>query len=321
MDPLDLAIYRALSPGGEARFWAGRRVLDPRIPARAIAAAVGVSENGVRLRLASLAERGFLRDRAVVPNPSLFGLRVFVTEVSVGSATDVERIYRDLELVEGVMFARDTMAEGERKVQVYFVAESEEVVRRRATLVGRLGGGSAAAPQPYWIPTASAELTPLDWRLLRAAVAGPDGTIAETVRRVPVGLKTGGRRYHRLIDTTAAWWTHGPRSEEFPLAFVRLDLRHPSDRATVLGRIGAEEVPWVPVAADGLGEDPGLGRPVVAGLTPADAPTVLERRVHALAAVPGVTSVRRTFALGSRSYPTWFAARLEAQAGVRSRAP
>ena len=307
MDPLDLAIYRSLSPGGEARFWAGRRIIDPRIPAREIAEGVGVSENGVRLRLQSLARRGFLRGTSVIPNPSLFGVRVYVAELPVKEAGEVERIYRDLELVEGVVFARDTLDEGERRVQVHFVSESDATAARRTSLLSRLSGGRRlGAPRPYWIPPCETELTPLDWRFLRAVSQHPDATIAETAKAVRVSLKTAARRYHHLLDAKACWWTHGPDSEEFPLAFLRLEVQDPAHRDAVSGMIRDAEIPWMPAAPDGFGLEPANTTTVVAGLVPADAPTVLERMVRKLAALPGVVAVHRTFALGSMTYPAWF---------------
>ncbi len=318
MDPLDFAIYRALSPGGEARFWAGRRIIDPRIPARELAAQVGVSENGVRSRLQGLARQGYLRGSAVIPNPSLFGARLFVTELPVASPAEVTSINRDLALVEGVVFARDTLDEGERRVQVHFVAVSDAEAGRRAALLRRLSpAGTPGPPRPYWIPPCELELTPLDWRVLRAVSQHPDATIAETARTVGISFKTAARRFHPLIDARACWWTHGPNSEEFPLAFLRLELRAPTDRDPVARQILEEGVAWMPVARDGYGEEPVVEPSTVAGLVPADSPTLLERAVRKLAALPGVAVVHRTFALGSTTYPEWFADRIAGHAPAR----
>jgi DNA-binding Lrp family transcriptional regulator len=313
VDPLDFAIYRALSPGGEARFWVGRRVIDPRIPAREIAERVGVSENGVRVRLQGLARNGYLRGKAVIPNPSLFGVTVFVAELPIHEASEVTALYRDLGLVEGVVFARDTLDEGERRLQVHFVAENEAIVTRRAALLRRLSpSGTLGGPRPYWIPSGPLELTSLDWRVLRALMQHPDATIAETARTVGISLKTTARRYHPLIDARACWWTHGPDAEEFPLALLLLGVGNPDDRESVLRQISGQGLAWMPVARDGYGVEPGDGTSAtaLAGLVPADAPAVLERTVRKLAELPGVVTVHRTFALGSMTYPGWFADRI-----------
>lgn len=311
MDPLDFAIYRYLSPGGEARFWAGRRVIDPTIPAREIAERVGISENGVRARLRGLTERGFLGAKAVTPNPSLFGAQVFVVELPVKEAGEVDRVLRDLALVEGVIFARDVMDEEERKIRVHLVSDSDATTARRAALLRRLSPTAPLRPpEMYWIPPCDHELSPLDWRVLHAVWLHPDASIAEVGKSVGISLKTTARRYHQLIDSRACWWTPGPASEEFPLALITLSLDGPADRQTVAGQVAREAPTWMPVASDGFGVPPGSPSMPIAGLVPADAPAVLERTVRKFAAIPGVTRVRRTFALGSMSYPSWFADRL-----------
>jgi DNA-binding Lrp family transcriptional regulator len=322
VDPLDFAIYRFLSPDGEARFWVGRRIIDPRIPAREIAARVGISENGVRVRLQGLARQGILRGRAVIPNPSLFGVSVFVAELPVREVADVERIYRDLGLVDGVVFARDTMDEGERRLQIHLVAENEAIAGRRVALLRRLSPtGEVGGPRSYWIPLCELEMTPLDWRVLDAVVQHPEATIAETARAVGIGLKTAGRRYHQLLDRHACWWTHGPDSDELPLAFLRLELASPGARGEVAHRIQDLGVPWMPVAADGYGVEPGSDASVLAGLIPADSPARLERDVRRFGGLPGVVRVRRTFALGSMPYPSWFRDRIREHLPRRPPAP
>ncbi len=306
MDPLDFSIYRFLSPGGEARFWAGRRVIDPAIPAREIAMHVGISENGVRARLRSLSESGFLRGKAVTPNPSLFGVGVWVAELPVEGPGEVERIYRDLALVEGVVFARDTMDERERQVRVHFVAEGESTARRRAALLHRLSpAGEAVEPQPYSIPPCAQEITPLDWKLLQALGRHPEAGAAEIAPAVGVSLKTAARRLHRLVDSRACWYTHGPDSEELPLALISIEVRDPADRDRTAANIARETASWMPVARDGMGLEAKASATVVAGLVPADAPALLERMVSNFAGRAGLSSVRRTFALGSRTYPGW----------------
>jgi DNA-binding Lrp family transcriptional regulator len=318
MDPLDFAIYRSLSPGGEARFWAGRRIIDPTLPARAIAEQVGISENGARTRLRRLLQQGILRGKAVTPNPSLFGVRVRVVAMPVKDAGEVERIYRDLALVDGVVFARDTLDEGDRELRVHFVSDRESTTSRRMALLRRLAPtDQLRAPEPYWIPPCEHDLTPLDWRILQALCLRPDATVSETARAVKVGLKTAARRLRQLVDSRACWWTHGPDSEEFPLALVRVEVRDPARREFVLGKVAEAADAWMPVASDGFGLEPGMATTLITGLVPADAPTVLERLVQKFVSVPGVTSVRRTFALGSMTYPTWFLDRIADHVSAR----
>lgn len=313
MDPLDFAIYRFLSPHGEARFWAGRRVIDPRITPREIAEQIGASESTVRTRLHHLSEHGYLRDQSVVPNPALFGQSIFVADLLVKQSGEVDRILGDLNLVDGVVFTRDIMDEDERKIQVHFVSENHSSASRVGALLHRLSpAGPFLDPQPYYTPPYDRELSPLNWKVLQCVWRRPDASLAEIADDVGISLKTASRGYHHLIDSRACWWTHGPDSEEFPLALVRADLRNPGNLDSVAAWISTATDAWMPVAHDGFGLDPEDATSVLAGLVPADAPTVLERFLRRLAGVDGVLSVHRTFALGSATYPRWFAGQLRA---------
>ncbi len=316
MDVLDFAIYRFLSPDGEARFWAGRRLIDPTIPAREIAQRVGLSETGVRARLRGLAERGFLRGTSVIVNPSLFGARVFVAELPVRKVEEVEPVFRDLELVDGVIFARDTLDEGERQIRVHFVAETPATAFHRASLLRRLlSSNRLRGPQPYWIPPCERELSSLDWRVLRAVWRDPAASLTEIARQLRITPKTAARRHHELVASKACWWTHGPDSEEFPLALLQVEVRRPEDRDRVVGQILERAEAWMPVADDGFGVEPGSTPTVIAGLVPADAPTGLEKLVKKCVNLAGVVAVRRTFPLGSAAYAAWFSDRLSERRG------
>ena len=311
VDALDFAIYRYLSPEGEARFWAGRRVVDPRVTAREIGERVGISENGVRSRLRNLTKRGFLRGTAVSPNPSLFGVRTQVAKLPVKEPGDVKRIFRDLALVDGVIFARDTLDEDERTVQAYFVSDTPRTMNRRAALLRRLSPtGELTEPTPYWIPSCERSLSPLDWRMLQTVRLHPDSSIAKIAEAQRISLKTAARHYHELIEARACWWTLGPDSEEFPLALISVQLAGSAQRDAVVGEILREGPGWMPVSGDGLGLEPTRASAIVAGLVPIEAPTILERTVARISELRGVARVRRTFALGSMTYPDWFTERI-----------
>lgn len=319
MDTLNFAIYRYLSPGGVARFWAGRRQIDPRITPREVAERVGISESGTRARLQQLTQRGFLRDQAVAPNPSLFGKRTFVADLPVKQSGEVDRILRDLSLVDGVVFARDVLDEDERTMQVYFLSDSDSAASRVTMLLGRLSPAGRSVPhRPYFIPSCDRELSPLEWKVLACVQKQADATFAAIAGSVGISQKTAARVYHQLIDSRACWWTHGPASEEFPLALVKVSLREARDLDHVVGWILQEGHPWMPVARDGLGLDPQSSEKILAGLVPADVPTITERFLRRLAAVDGVVGIRRTFALGSAVYSAWFSDRISHQGHARS---
>jgi DNA-binding Lrp family transcriptional regulator len=307
VDATDFAIYRHMSPDGAARFWGGRRVFEPRIGAREIAAKVGLSETAVRTRLKALRGRGYLADSAVWPNPSLFGVMLHVVEVPVPEVGASRAMLDDLALVEGVTFARDVLDEHDRKLQVYFVADGPAAIARRAQLVRRLAqGAEIRGPRPYYVPEATRELSRLDWRVVGAVRAAPADTLQQLTDRLGTSLKTTGNRYRALLDHRAVWWTHGPTSTELPLAFLTATVAPGNDPDPISGTIARAWGDWMPVAADGRGRDPAEPRADFAGLLLAESPVAVEAAAQRLLDLDGIASVRRTFALGSRMYPAWF---------------
>lgn len=306
MDALDYAIYQHLSPDGLARFWASRRLTDPRVTAREIAGKVGLSEAGVRSRLRRLRENGLLQGSEVGLNPSLFGATTMMLEVPVRSPQESDRVFHDLPLVDGVLFARDILDEEDRKVQVYYVSDTLPATARRTSLLRRLApGGTARGPTPYWIPTCLRVPTPLDWRLLAAFRRDPDATVARFASSAGLSLKTTSRRFDLLVDARACWWSPNRDSQEWPLALLYLSLRPDAEVSSVAAEVARSVGRWISVAPDGLGIDPGVQGPPLAGLVPADRPAALEIILRRILDVDGILAVRRTFGLRSATYPQW----------------
>lgn len=311
MDALDFAIYRYLSHDGLARFWASRRVIDPRVSAREIAEQVGLSEAGVRARLRVLRDRGLLRGSAVNVNPSLLGASVLVVEVPVRNPRESDRLFRDLASVDGVLFARDLMDEEDRKVSVYLASENPSATSRRLSLLRRLApAGSIRGPRPYWIPPCEREMTPLDWKLVRVFRAHPDGGIAELASAAGVSLKTTARRFGLALDSNACWWSHSSDSEEWPLALLTFVLDSGADVPVLTKQVVACCESWIPVAPDGLGSPPDDRGRALAGLVPVGTPSSLERVVRQVLSLDGVADVRRTFGLRSAAFPSWIDERI-----------
>lgn len=312
MDAYDYSIYRHLSPDGTVRFWGSRRVIDPRVPLREIAAKVGLSEAGVRVRLRRLRERGFLTGSELGLNPALFDASLVVAELPVEEPREVRRLFDEIALVEGVTFARDILDEESRKLFVYYISDSPGATARRTALLRRLTPrGQLQGPHPYWLPRCTLQPTRLDWRFLLELRAHPDATLVESAKRVRVTPKTGAARVHRLVESAACWWTIRGSSEEMPLALLSVTLRPDIDRNAVVPAIEAETPEWMPVAPDGSGRPPDRAAESVEGLVPSEAPARLERTIRTILAIDGVENVHRTFALGSRTYPAWFDERLD----------
>jgi DNA-binding Lrp family transcriptional regulator len=306
VDATDFAIYRYLSPDGLVRFWASRRLVDPRVTAREVADRVGLSEAGARARLRSLKEQGLLRGTEVRPNPSLFGATTVMAEVPIQTPGESARLFRDLSDVDGVMFARDILDEEDRKVCVYYVSDTAGATTRRTSLLRRFSPtGEVRGPAPYWIPASSHTPTALDWRLLAVFRRHPDETLARWSTESGVSLKTTARRFDALLDSRACWWSHGSDSEEWPLALLQVSLQPGADPAEVSAQLGRQNETWLPVAPDGFGVAPGGRDQPLAGLVPVERPAALERVVRRTLELGGVANVRRTFGLGSATYTDW----------------
>lgn len=307
MDQFDYAIYRYLSPDGLIRFWGARRSIDPRVSVREIAEKVGLSEAGTRARLRSLKEKGILHGNETWLNPSLFGASLVVAEVPVNEASEARQLLQELSLVDGVTFARDILDEQDRKVRVHFVSDNASATARRTSLLRRLSPtGTLRGPTPYWIPPCSRNLTPLDWRMLKAFRSRPDSTLARFAKEVGVSLKTTASRFHALLDSYACWWTPDGQSEEMPLALLSISLREAGDRLGVAREVARQNPSWMPVAPDGYGVPPGTPSAPLVGLVPVEGPAGVERTVRRTLDIEGVVDLRRTFALGSAGYAQWY---------------
>jgi DNA-binding Lrp family transcriptional regulator len=316
VDAKDYAIYRCLSRDGLARFWASRRLIDPRVTAREIAERVGLSEAGVRSRLRSLKTDGLLRGSSVSLNLSLFDATVSVVDVPIRTPRESDQLFHDLAVVDGLLFARDLLDEEDRKVSVYLVSDTPNATARRVALLRRLApGGEVRGPRPYWIPSCSREPTPLDWKLLAAFRREPDSTVGAFAVHAGVGVKTTARRFDLLLDSRACWWSHSSDSEEWPLALLGVTLTPGADPLAVTARIGASRVTWLPVAPDGFGVESDGTAISVAGLVPVVTPAALESSVRRVLDLEGVANVRRTFGLRSATFPQWIDDRLAARVG------
>ena len=191
-------------------------------------------------------------------------------------------------------------------MRVYYVSDSPSAVTRRTSLLRKFSpNGVVRGPSPYWIPPCTRLPTALDWRLLAAFRHRPDDSLARFAEEARVSLKTTAKRFGALLDSRACWWSHSSDSEEWPLALLQLSLRSGADPTEVARQVARQSESWLPAAADGLGFEPAHPDRPVAGLVPVDRPVALERVVQRALGVEGVSGVRRTFGLGSATYPQW----------------
>jgi DNA-binding Lrp family transcriptional regulator len=318
VDARDFAVLRWLSIDGVARFWGSRRVLDPRVTARQIARKVGLSETSVRTRLKSLEGRGLIRGHELWPNPSLFGAKVLMAEVRVRTTRDVARLFEEFALVDGVLLARDFLDLEMRRLQVYYVADTPADTQRRTALLRRLAQPeSMTGPVPVFTPPGPTDLGPLDWSVLAAMGRHPDYGVARIADEVGVSLKTAARRFHRLLDDRACWYVPGPDTEDGPWAFVQVRCTDRAARDAVAERLPRMFESWMPLAPESGTRPDADPEREFSGLLLMESLAQLERGIRTLEAVPGVESAYRGFALGTRTYPSWFRRQIEGRIRAR----
>ena len=310
----DVLILLALLPGGEARFWSSRAVIDPRVTPTEIARRTGLSRSTVQSRLGSWREQGFLTGSEVWPNPKLFGANLATIDTTLGPGVAVDGILDSLSKVEGVLSARDYLDEDGRRLRIFLVDDGPSGLERHTRLIQHISGSvNRLRAEPYWIPEPSCMLTPLDWRIVACYRAYPDDTLIQNSSRLGIGPRTLARRRDRLLDSHALWWLLSTDNSKQPIADFHVSLRDPSRRAEVKSFLDGEMGGWVPCSADGFGVPPPGSSSLIVGLTFVDSPAMLDSLARRLAGLPAVSSVRWRIPCGFRSFSEWFDRRIGAR--------
>lgn len=307
MDKLDLAIYRALFEDQEARFWGSRSIIDPRISVAEVARRVHLSRTAVQSRLRGWRQTGFLLGYEVWPSPRLFGVRLCTVDIPVGSLGEVDRLFEELALVEGVISARDLMDEDGRTVRAFLIDDSSSSLTRRRRLIRRVAG-LAEDPEthPYWIPEAPTTLSTLDWRVLMYYRAFPAATLSQASASLRVTAKTLSVRRDRLLNEHAMWWLMNTRSSRFPVAFFYIQVSDSKASVSVKRALETAPTGWLPCADDGFGLAPRPVHSIVSGLSMVESPASIDDVVREVAQYEGVVSVQWRIPRGFRSYREWY---------------
>lgn len=313
MDVVDFAIFRSLCvKGGGARFYGARTVMDPRISAREVAESVGISPSAVRTRLARWQSEGLLKGYVVWPNPALLGARMMSVEIPLEGTQPASTIFDELKLVDGVLFARDAIDEDRRVVIVNYVSDTPAATERRVRLMARLSPKQTVTPPvPAWLPPPSATLSPLDWRILRIFRKNPILPLPQAAKEVGVSLKTLAHRYHRLLDSDAAWWTISVSNSMVPAVYLHIAFHDPASAEAAASTLGTKFPGWIPARTGGFGFPPEEQPKHLVAVFPLAAPSGVNDILNVIHTLPGVASMRRRFPGDSVCYPEWFDSRIE----------
>jgi DNA-binding Lrp family transcriptional regulator len=295
------------SLGGKHGFWGSRSVVDPRITPAEIARHIGKSRTAVQARIKSWTRDGFLLGHEVWPNPRLFGVGLCTLDIPVKGPDQVDRVFEDLALIEGVISARELMDEDGRTVRAYVVDDGPPALTRRRQLIRRVTGlHREPEAVPYWIPETDCVPTGLDWRIISYYRSFPAATPSEAVASLGVGIKTLSRRRDRLIDGHAMWWLMNTRSSKFPVASFFVNVTAPAQLSSVKQWLESKLSGWIPCADDGFGLPPTTELRTISGLSMAETPASVEDVARLIASCPEVASVRWRIPRDFRSYREWF---------------
>lgn len=308
----DFLVFSSLTPPDRVRFLGSQLVGDPRHTTLAAASRCRLTPGAFRLRLQRWRRDGFALANEVWLNPQLFGVGLARAEVVVSDRASVLELFRDLRLVEGVLFAQEMVGEQHRSVEVLLVADTADAVVRRTSLLGRLAPGSQVRdPEPFWVPPCRVSLTPLDWRIVVAYREHPDAAPPTLARSLGLGPRTVSRHLNRLLDGEAIWWAIKHSFAHVPVVLVRAEFTDAASREAAEHILGeAFRNGWIKSHRPAFG-CPSEHQPrVIHGMFHVPSPALAIRVTETIWGLPGVRNVTRRFPGSAVSYAGWFDARL-----------
>lgn len=310
MDETDLRILREMSRD-KVVFWGN---LDPRLSARAMADRLGVPESTVRARLRAWEQGGFMSGIEVLPNPALFDATFAGGSLRVEDVAQKARVLDDLALVDGMVVAQDHVGAW---VAIAIMDDGAASLDRRRRLLSRLPGVAEVTPcEPFRVPPATAKMTPLAWRILRALRADPRAPLAVIAERVGISVRTLARHYDALVSGGAVWSVpllDFTRYDGAVAARFILNVAAPEQKDDVAKRIRAQFANLIelersyeilPDFKEGCLLD------MLLHLPSAGAVEEVELQLRAM---PGVATVEHLFPRANRMYRDWFDERIAAR--------
>lgn len=313
MDGVGFQIVRWLSADGHVDIWGGRRAIDPRVTIPQIARRVGLSETAVRLRLRALREVGLDRGTEVVVHPGLFGGELYVTDVRLPGNARLGALLDELGKIDGVVYGRGLFCDAERTLRVYFVDDASATGTAQFDRISRLvPPRTLTVPSRAYVPTCAVRPSPPEWELLRAMFRHPTLRASEFAALLGWGAKATARRFARLLDGRAAWYTVAAEWESGPWAVLSVECDDAAARSRVERCLDHEEGGWIPVRFGPSEPDGRASRARFGASVLADGLSRAETVVRELERLEGVRSVNRFLSLDSRSFRGWALARLDA---------
>jgi DNA-binding Lrp family transcriptional regulator len=313
VDDRDLDLLRWMYPQG-VRSWS----IDPRITASDIAAQVGLSRKAVWARLRQWRKEGFWQGLYVRPNLTIFGARPLRAEIRVRDVAEGRGLFKELEVIEGVLGALLSFGDTARETDVHSVlvhvaGETADGVGKTMRQLRRLApSGTVDGPWADRPPAVSMRLTRLDWRLMAEFVAQPEAPLSRIGSRVGVTLRTVVRRRSRLLDHQVLAYRPMVDWTRHPSVLITLYCRGPQHLGRLRESLAARFPHRLEFSPEGLGYVGEGYSPTTcyAARVPAHTPGAVQSLVLELSALPGVKAVRPEVWVEYRDYPRWIHQRI-----------
>ncbi|HKS59889.1 MAG TPA: hypothetical protein VJS68_03835, partial [Thermoplasmata archaeon] len=269
-------------------------------------------------------EEGFVRGYAPNANPRLFGVGIADVVVPVGNFGQADRIFEELNLVEGTVSAYSAYGENPKgepfgAVVVQVVDDHSDSVQRRIEHIKKFAPlQTVFGPFPSRPPPCPESITPLQWRIVQAVMADPTATPTKLAASAKVSLKTLLKHYNLLLDSDALLFPaihDWSRTPTVVLGFLYTDE---GTLPKIQRELSARFERYLPVAVDNpllMGPD-FMKYKAIWTIVIVHGPAHVHTLLGELAAIPGVVRVVPFYLAKFRHYPEWRSQRLREKLGV-----
>ncbi|HYK93770.1 MAG TPA: winged helix-turn-helix transcriptional regulator [Thermoplasmata archaeon] len=236
MDDLDFKIFKAIDfrPFGPTSGDLSR--LNPWV----IAKKVGADGATVKLRLDKMKRSGFIQYFQIYPNFRLLGLEAVSYEFDLPDVLGKSAVIEKCALVDGVIEIHNFIGP---TICIDFVFADGQDEDRRLGLFRHLTG--CPAPEKFYerdMPPVDIELTPADWRIVKALRYNALKPLSEVAREIGLSPKTVRRRFERMANHGAVIVVPvvDPSNVPHTITYVLLLYPTPTDRDSVVTQAVAE---------------------------------------------------------------------------------
>ncbi|TLX97677.1 MAG: AsnC family transcriptional regulator [Thaumarchaeota archaeon] len=195
MDSLDVRVCRELFHSRT-----GPLDSDFRRSYRSIARKLRIDEVTIRNRIKRFQQSGFLKGWRLIVNPNLLGVKLTQLWFDVRPPSAKDDLVRKLRLIHGALAISDYHGSWMTLIIMY---ESEGSAKKEFELIARISNAENLVCASIPFPGCTIDLTPTDWRIIKAIQGNPRQSYSVVSREVGISQKTVRRRLQRMIEERA----------------------------------------------------------------------------------------------------------------------